>query len=650
MSWIGKLYETYEACAGEVAAPQPPGKLPLLPVSHSLQTAHIEVTLDEKGIFCGAQYLMPDEAVTILPCTEDSASRGAGISPNALYDKLIYIAGDFAKYTGQEKAENYFEAYMQQLKDWCESPYSHIKVKAVYQYLQKKRLIKDLVQEHLLFTDEKGRLTQQWNGDKKVKPTKITETFVRFQVEVMGENTIACNEDKALFTAYETYYAQQKREEKLCYVQGVMLPAAEKHPAKLRWPGDSAKLISANDKAGFTYRGRYTAPEQAVTIGYESSQKAHNALRWLINRQGWRNGDQIVVAWTINGMQPPQVQADTDVLTQGATRVENGIYLGEVYAERLHNAAKSLWHKKLEDRDEVMVMILEAATPGRMSVPYYKEIRGNDFVQRLEYWHETCYWLHHDKWEPSGNGEKGEDSLKPVYYIGAPSLPDILFAAYGPHAGDNLKKRVVQRLLPCITERARLPKDMMQQAVQRALNPHSMEEWEWEKTLSSACALIRKYRYDWEGEKWEVKLEENNARLEENYEEQNDRSFLFGRLLACAHQLEVYACYKLELDKPDGRRETHAQKYYQRFRMHPKKTWGKIMGALQPYISRLHTRDIDFYSPVIDKISKKFVLEQFQLDEPLDETFLLGYSCQMEEFREQKRQRQAEKEAKAEQE
>lgn len=146
-----------------------------------------------------------------------------------------------------------------------------------------------------------------------------------------------------------------------------------------------------------------------------------------------------------------------------------------------------------------------------------------------------------------------------------------------------------------------------------------------------------------------MSLEGNRVRLEENYDTENDRSFLFGRLLACAHQLEVYACYKLELDKKDSRRETNAQKYYQRFRMHPKKTWGRIMDALQPYIARLHTRDLDYYSPVIDRISKQFVLKEFQSDDPLDETFLLGYSCQMEEFREQKRQRLAEKEANSEQ-
>lgn len=259
---------------------------------------------------------LQDEAVTIIPCTEDSASRSSGISPNALYDKLIYTAGDFAQYTGEKKAEDYFNAYMQQLKGWYESPYSHPKVKAVYQYLQKKQLIGDLVQEHLLFTDEKGQLTQQWEGDKKVKPAKTTDTFVTFSGGGVGENTTACNEDKALFAAYEAYYAQREQKMKLCYVQGKMLPVTEKHPAKLRRLGDSAKLISANDTAGFTYRGRYTAPEQAVTISYESSQKAHSALRWLINRQGWYNGDQVVVAWTVNGIQPPQVQADTDILTQ----------------------------------------------------------------------------------------------------------------------------------------------------------------------------------------------------------------------------------------------------------------------------------------------------------------------------------------------
>ena len=59
----------------------------------------------------------------------------------------------------------------------------------------------------------------------------------------------------------------------------------EKHPAKLRQGKDKAKLISTNDANGFTYRGRFVSKKEAISIGYETSQKIHNALRWLIQKQ-----------------------------------------------------------------------------------------------------------------------------------------------------------------------------------------------------------------------------------------------------------------------------------------------------------------------------------------------------------------------------
>ena len=44
--------------------------------------------------------------------------------------------------------------------------------------------------------------------------------------------------------------------------------------------GDRAKLISSNDSANFTFRGeRFSDAGQALRIGYETTQKAHSALR-----------------------------------------------------------------------------------------------------------------------------------------------------------------------------------------------------------------------------------------------------------------------------------------------------------------------------------------------------------------------------------
>ena len=82
----------------------------------------------------------------------------------------------------------------------------------------------------------------------------------------------------------------------MCYVKGQAIPCSDKHPAKVRNTGDKSKLISANDTEGFTYRGRFVDKTQVVRVGYETTQKAHNALRWLIDKQGYKNGDQVVIA------------------------------------------------------------------------------------------------------------------------------------------------------------------------------------------------------------------------------------------------------------------------------------------------------------------------------------------------------------------
>ena len=48
----------------------------------------------------------------------------------------------------------------------------------------------------------------------------------------------------------------------------------------------NSKLISSSDNVNFTYKGRFTDAQQAATIGYEATQKAHNALTWVVANQG----------------------------------------------------------------------------------------------------------------------------------------------------------------------------------------------------------------------------------------------------------------------------------------------------------------------------------------------------------------------------
>ena len=91
-------------------------------------------------------------------------------------------------------------------------------------------------------------------------------------------------------------------------VEGKPEPAAVQHPKGIIPVNGNAKLISANDTSGFTYRGRFSEEWQAASVGYMASQKAHNALRWLASDQGVRefSGNRIFLCWNPQGKAIPK--------------------------------------------------------------------------------------------------------------------------------------------------------------------------------------------------------------------------------------------------------------------------------------------------------------------------------------------------------
>ena len=56
--------------------------------------------------------------------------------PHGLADKLKNVAGDYEIFSEGKKGS--FDLYLQQLKDWCESDWSHPCVRAILSYVSKK--------------------------------------------------------------------------------------------------------------------------------------------------------------------------------------------------------------------------------------------------------------------------------------------------------------------------------------------------------------------------------------------------------------------------------------------------------------------------------------------------------------------------------
>ena len=613
------LYETYE----NIAQAEEYQRQGLLPIAHSTQKAHIEITLDADGTFVDADFVADkigkesNLSETLIPVTEASASRSSGIAPHPLADKLKYLASDYEEYTG-ENNENYISDYLIQLEQWKDSPYTTPKVNAIYTYLSEASLIQDLIQAGIFSVSESGRLTEKWEniGDLKLSAGNQADAFLRFRV-LDGSNTPNTWEDSHLQERYAAYYLLTMQHQALCYVSGKVTSVSENHPSKIRHSGDRAKLISANDTSGYTYRGRFQTGSDAVQISYEISQKAHNALKFLIKKQGQRIGEKVFLLWGTKLESLPLLNSDSCSLFEDE---EDDLSL---YGETQEEAAKKFNHAMLGYRSQIQpdtkfaILGLDAATTGRMSIIYHREYCGEeckDLLDRIEAWHQTSAWLHRYLFR-----EK-----TPMPFYGAPSPYDIALCAYGTEQNGFLKGKdkiiasATERILPCISDGAKIPRDIVTALVRKCYTPEKYQnEWNWHKVLTVTCSMYKKYLYDYESEV--VEMATNNR---------NSLSFQCGRLLAVAHEAEQYA-----QSIKGSKRTTNAMRYFNSFSHNPCRTWKVIRNQLNPYLITLGQKAM-LYQDLLAEISASIEETAFQAARNLDGEMALGFDSQRKEIKE----------------
>jgi CRISPR-associated protein Csd1 len=609
MSWIQKLYDTYEQCAGTPQSAE--ADRALLPICHITQNAHIEIAVDGQGNFLRATVL--PKIKTILPATEKSMTgRTSGVAPYPLSEKIQYCAKDYPKHGGKKKS--HFSAYSALLSSWCESSFSHPKVKAVSAYVGKGTVVADLVREKILYIGDDGFLLTSWPADipapalfkNLAKSGSIQDqgdAMVRWRVEVPGDPVSATWDDKSLMDAWIRFDTGRESARGLCLVVGKETTLAKLHPSRLRHGGDGAKLISSNDTSGFTFRGRFIDADQACGVGFDVTHKAHNALRWLIARQAYQSGDQTIVAWAVSGKRIPDpfknshelfgietVPPEVEPVFQGDA--------GQAFGRRLARLIAG-YRAGLGSTNEIVVMGLDSATDGRLAITFYRELAGSEFLERVQSWHGSVAWHQHYS--------------KEISFVGAPSPREIAEAAYGRRLDDKLRKATVERLLPCIIDGQTIPRDLMESTIRRACNRAGLEPWEWEKNLGIACALFTGYFAE---RRYQMALEPNRT----------TRDYLYGRLLAIAEHIEGRA-----LHVAGEKRETNAGKLMQRFADRPYSTWRTIELSLGPYKTRLRAKRPSFLNEMgrqLDEVIGAFQEQDFTDERRLTGEFLLGYHCQ----------------------
>ena len=627
MSWIKNLYETYEMCKNAVGIASDEQEKMLLPIGHVLFRAAIEIHLDEYGLILDAikdtkEKQDKQEGILICaPCTDESESRSGTSAkdfPHPLFDQIKFVLSDI---------------YLENLSDWLnftkENPENPVVCKAlaaVYQYLRQGTLLEDLKQRDISAKEDLG---------------------IRFCVNQKGvyETRLwMMSEMREAWIHYFQWKNRKNRKNDICYASGELLPVTEKHPKNINRASGNAKLISGNDNSNFTYRGRFAESSQAVTVSYETSQKAHQALRWLISTRGYRCDTQAILAWAVD--QVPDVPSfyddsygiyEMEKKTDSDKLIEAGNQTFIDYAKWLKvallgsgNASRLKTHTR-----RIAVMITDAATTGRMSVTYYRELHENEYLERIAKWHDTCKWYQIFRRDKEGKRQTG-------YFIGAPSVDRITEAVMGKRRKqkddtyDKMKKSVRERLLHCIIDGEQIPLDMVNAALHRASNPIALENeksnnafdhwYDWERILCAACALMKCYYHDYKKEEYALELEENRT----------DRDYLYGRLLAIADAIESSARYKQGNSKDDIR-ATNAIRYMTAFSQHPFRTWSILWNQLNSYIQQLN--GADWYLTQIGNIKELFGKGDFESNSSLDGKYLLGFFAQRQKLRSNNKQK-----------
>lgn len=573
MGLLQKAVETYDAMAHRAGIVYAGEKEPLAPIGHIMARAQIEITLDQDGRFVSARAMGKDAPKIIIPATEESAGRTSAPCAHPLCDQLGYVS---------PHDEKKYALYMNALSHWANSEYTHPKLQPILAYVRGGTILSDLSHAELIaLTPEGGP------EDEKL--------MICWVVNGLGEALNGpCWEDRALMDAFVNYSAAKRRNTSpsLCMITGLMDAPANQHPKGIIPINGNAKLISANDSSGFTYRGRFDDAAQAATVGYAASQKAHSALRWLVANQSAPFGGRTFLCWSPQGVQIPKVTGPMGRKSGTAQRTANP----SQYQKQLREALSG-WKEDLPQSAGVVIAAFDAATTGRLAVTYYNELPASDFLDRLYVWENTC------KWENFSYG------------IQSPTLFQIVSWAFGtPRNGkaeldDRILGQQMQRLMSCRVDKAPFPLDVERALVEKASYLLLYEGENRQKLLFTACAAIRKYHYDNSKEEWDMALDKNCS----------DRSYLFGRLLAVADAVEGSAY------TGEDRRETNALRMQKAFALRPMAAWRLLEEKLEPYYKQLNPGLRQYYRKLTQEIVDKLSASDGSLNQKLDDIYLLGY-------------------------
>lgn len=637
MSLWSNLLQTYDAvqAATGISSAEndgaPDARKTLLPVYHTTMKTQLLVEIDYNAQLRGIEKDNKPFDI-IIPCTEQSAGRsGRNPKPHPLCDQLQYVDSAYDVDKHRE--------YMEQLDEWKGD---NVKLNAIYRYLA----------EHSVIDDARAQGVD-------IQSEKDSKIGVRFSVMVPGGDHVPHTwqdpEIRDLWIAHQEHQGKRLGTDML---GAELYVPSSNFPKNIVSVNGNAKLISANDATNFTFRGRYVDRDEALIIDALASQKIHSTLKWLVGNNGTITGTQAIVIWAVDSKPIEHIvdcfgdsfdvdeslpdyddRTDYDKLQEayGQTEINYAERFGKLL--RGYGGNPSLdWMRKHERR--IAIAIFDAATTGRLSVTFYRELTENEYIENVLQWHKDSAWPLTRRNQAGIDALKNPDDARKaaviplsIRYIGTPSFVDIINCIYDDdeRVGDRyvrFKKKVEKQLVECMFGNNSLPGSFLRQAFYRVIRPNGYDNVAaWRRDFEIACSMWKKHFVE---EDSKCPEQERNPITMALDKERDDRDYLYGRLLALADGFE-YRILMQQGGSGSVGRSTNAVRLMSNFAAKPYVTWKNIWTQLTPYINYAwnHAPGIaKSFQNDIDEVMSLFNDGDIENNDALSPLFLFGYSHQ----------------------
>lgn len=637
MTLMNALLETYDFALKNNLVDNPDlsvdGQL-LLPVFHSSRRNKgddiFEMTIDSSSNAISGRFLDEDE-ICLFPITEDSIKRsGRTIAPHAISDELSYLSKEIDSNKNKAYIAGIKELLDYEKENKCEN------FKIIGEYIIKNMILEDFLRIYLGRTEYhidnnfklQFNITQD-NGKVKEKSIDLKKIFITFKLEKELLGDISLTRDVKLHNFYIKYVRDKNKESnnlEYCDLTGKIDYCVEKHRGVI----GKAKLISSNNVE--TYYGRFKNGKDIYSVSYETSQKIHNMLKYLLENKNHRRfigENAYIVNWLSNDLSKGGIE-----LVSNLEDNDDFEEVEEITMSKLGDTTSQELGKYFSGEDggfssksDFYVLIIEKINDGRMSIKYFRNLSRSEAYDRVINWYESIKWSFY-----------GKDM--------SPSIYQIVNFVYGQEKeGRNnkiylscenkkLSRSTIERLIPCIIDSQKLPKDISRMAFYKLSNKQSYKK-KWNDALNIGCSLIKKYKNDYGN----IKIDLN--KINEVKELEESRSFCYGKLMAIYEKIELDAIRGRageDSGKGKSQRITNSDRLWNSMIRTPERTRFILESKIKPYMNILKKNSPGIYVNH-DKLITNITLKIISLNEPesinkgsLNEDFILGYYYQKNEF------------------